>query len=222
MKKLLSILLSLTMPLAFVSCGNSPEDIAASATGEPTSSSSGAASASPENGKILIAYFSRTGENYGVGYIKKGNTHVVADMIAEQAGGTLFEIKRVDPYPEEYDKCTAEAKTEKNENARPELTATVENFDEYDTIFLGYPCWWNDMPMPVYTFLESYDFSGKTVVPFCTHAGSGLSGTVGALREKLPASIVKDGLAVFGTTAQNNPDEARDAVISWLTASEIS
>ena len=170
-----------------------------------------------ENGsKILVAFFSRAGENYGVGFIEKGNTHIIADMIAEEMNADTFEIVRVTPYPEAYDDCTDEAQEEKTANARPELTAAVENFDDYDIIFLGYPIWWGDMPTPVYTFIENYDFSGKTVIPFCTHAGSGLSGTVRTLQDKLENADVLDGFEIAGTTAQNNQDEAKEAVLSWI------
>ena len=171
--------------------------------------------------KILVAFFSRTGENYGVGVIEKGNTHIIADMIAEEMNADTFEIVRVKPYPEVYRDCTDEAQEEKTANARPELTAAVENFDDYDTIFLGYPNWWGDMPMPVYTFIESYDFSGKTVVPFCTHAGSGLSGTVRTLQDKLENAEVLDRFEIAGTTAQNDQDEAKEAVLSWLEELDI-
>ena len=169
------------------------------------------------NPKILVAYFSRTDENYGVGIIEYGNTHIIADMIAEAVGAELFEIARVTPYPAAYRDCTDEAKKEQSDNARPELTATVDAFDDYDIIFLGYPNWWGDMPMPVYTFPESYDFSGKTVVPFCTHAGSGLSSTVRTLTNKLTGAKVLEGLAVLGTTAQNDRTSAKAAVDSWLS-----
>lgn len=171
--------------------------------------------------KILVAFFSRADENYGVGYIEKGNTHIIADMIVEEVGADSFEVVRVTPYPEEYDACTDEAKAEKNDNARPELTAEVDNFSDYDIVFLGYPNWWGDMPMPVYTFIESYDFSGKTVIPFCTHAGSGLSGTVGTLKDKLGNATVLDGFAIAGTTAQNDQDNARTAVLEWLGKLDI-
>ncbi len=174
-----------------------------------------------DGSKILVAFFSRADENYGVGYIEKGNTHIIADMIAEELGADSFEIVRITPYPAEYSACTEEAKSEQNSNARPELTATVENFGDYDTIFLGYPNWWGDMPMPVYTFLEGYDFSGKTVIPFCTHAGSGLSGTVNTLKNKLSGATVLDGFAIAGTTAQNDHDNAKNAVLEWLTELDI-
>lgn len=169
-----------------------------------------------EERKILVAYFSRTGENYSVGYIEKGNTHMVADMIAGQTGGDMFEIRTVAPYPDEYDECTEVAKQEQDENARPELAESVEGMENYNVIFLGYPNWWGDMPMPVYTFLESYDFSGKTIVPFCTHEGSGLSSTENSIAKICPDAEVLGGLAIRGSVAQNSQEEANEAVISWL------
>lgn len=165
---------------------------------------------------ILVAYFSRTGENYNVGYIEKGNTHIVADMIAEQMGGDTFEISTITPYPDDYDECTDIARQEQSENARPELSASVENMEDYDTIFLGYPIWWSDMPMAVYTFLESYDFSGKTIIPFSTHEGSGLASTESSIAEICPDSEILEGLSIRGTVAQNSQDEAETAVTDWL------
>lgn len=171
--------------------------------------------------KILIAYFSHTGENYGVGNIEKGNTHIVADMIAEQTGGITFEISTITPYPDAYDDCIEIAKQEQEENARPELAASVENMEDYDVIFLGYPIWWSDMPMAVYTFLESYDFSGKTIVPFCTHEGSGLSSTENSISETCPDSEVLAGFSIKGSVAQNSQDEAKAAVTDWLEETEF-
>ena len=164
----------------------------------------------------LIAFFSRADENYSVGYIEKGNTHIIAEMIAEYTGGELFHIERSTPYPAEYRACTDEAQREKNANARPELLANID-ISEYDTIYLGYPNWWGDMPMPVYTFIESHDWEGKTVIPFCTHAGSGLSGTVSTLRSKLSGANVLNGLAIAGTTAQNDRAASDRAVRDFLT-----
>ncbi len=189
----------------------SSEDNSESIDSEPDSST-----------KVLVAFFSRTGENYSVGVIEKGNTHIIADMIAEEMNADTFEIARVTPYPEAYRECTDEAQKEKSANARPELTATVDNFSDYTIIFLGYPNWWGDMPMPVYTFLESYDFSGKTVIPFCTHAGSGLSGTVQTLESKLTGATVLDGFEIAGTTAQNNQSEAKESVLVWLDKLDIN
>lgn len=171
--------------------------------------------------KILTVYFSRTGENYGVGHIEKGNTSIIADMIAEQLDTDLFEISTVTPYPDGYDDCTKSAKQEQEENARPKLTASVENISDYDVIFIGYPIWWSDMPMAIYTFLESYDFSGKTIIPFCTHEGSGLSSTESSIAEICKGAEVLTGFELKGSVAQNSREQALEAVISWLNQIEI-
>lgn len=166
--------------------------------------------------KVLIAYFSRTGEQYSVGNITEGNTAIIAKMIAEKTNGDLFEIKVAnDNYPTSYNELTEYAQKEKRENARPEIIGTVENFGDYDTIFIGYPNWWGDMPMPVYTFLESYDFTGKNVVPFCTHEGSGLSGTQNKVKNTTKGNLLK-GFDIFGHTAQNSRNEADKKVSEWL------
>ncbi len=166
--------------------------------------------------RILVTYFSRTGENYSVGYIEKGNTHIIADMIAQQTGGDTFEIRTVTPYPDDYDECTDIAQQERNENARPELAESLDNLDDYDVIFIGYPIWWGDMPMAVYTFLESYDFAGKTIIPFCTHEGSGLGSTAGNIAAVCPDAEILDGLSIRGSVAQNSQEEAAEAVADWL------
>ena len=169
-----------------------------------------------DSNRILIAYFSRAGENYGVGVIEKGNTEIVAEMIAEQTGGDLFHIETVTPYPQDYDECTAVAQREQRENARPELNATVDNMDDYDTIYLGYPIWWGNMPMAVYTFLESYDWNGKTIIPFSTHAGSGLSGTEAHIASACPGAELRSGFTISGQTAQNDRETTERAVLEWL------
>ena len=166
-------------------------------------------------GNVLIAYFSRTGENYSVGVIDKGNTEIIAEIIAEQTGGELFEIQRITPYSDNYEEVKDEAEQEKRENARPELLES-KNISDYDKIFIGYPIWHGDMPMPLYTFIEANDWTGKTVIPFCTHEGSGLSGTMSTIRTKCAGATVLDGLAVRGATAQNQQSQARQSVINWL------
>ena len=168
------------------------------------------------NSNILVVYFSHTGENYSVGVIEKGNTHIIADMIAEETGADMFEIQPVDPYPDTYKECTGVAKQEQNDNARPEIVGSVENMEQYDTVFLGYPIWWGDLPMAVYTFLENYDFSGKTIIPFCTHEGSGLSGTARNIENACPGVTVLDGFAIRGSVAQNEQDKAKSDVVKWL------
>ena len=212
---------ALLLAVGLSGCGTAQSDELPVDSGAPLPQVSDTASEVPtlteKDSKTLVAYFSRAGENYGVGVIEKGNTHIIADIIAAQTGGDMFEIAAVTPYPDSYDECTEVAQKEKNENARPELTAKVSSMADYDVIFLGYPIWWGDMPMAVYTFLESYDFTGKTIVPFCTHAGSGLSGTVASVQAACPDAIVLDGLAVAGTTAQNDRTAAEKAVTDWLT-----
>lgn len=165
--------------------------------------------------KVLVVFFSRTGENYAVGNIEKGNTHIVAEIIAKEIGGKLFRIETVKPYPDEYKACVEVAKAEKENNTRPEVKGDVK-VENYDIIFLGYPNWWGDMPMAVYTFIEKHNWNGKTVVPFCTHEGSGLSGTERKLKNVCRGAMVSEGLAIKGTTAQNSQPQALKAVQTWL------
>ena len=127
--------------------------------------------------KVLVVYFSRTGENYNVGNVEVGNTAMVASYIKEYLKADSFEIVPVDKYPDNYDECTKLASKEKEDNARPKIADKIDNFDSYKTVFVGYPIWWGDLPMIMYTFLEEYDFDGKTVIPFNTHEGSGDAGT---------------------------------------------
>ncbi len=154
--------------------------------------------------KILIAYYSRKGQNYVNGAIKnlaKGNTEVVAEMIQKFTGGELFEIDTVKDYPADYTECTNVAKVEIQQKARPELKRYLASLDDYDKIFLGYPIWWSIPPMAVSTFLERYDFSGKKIFPFATHEGSGLGGSVNYIKKICPKAEVMDGLAIHGAEA---------------------
>lgn len=167
-------------------------------------------------GKSLVVYYSRTGENYAVGHIAEGNTAIVAKMIAAKTGADLFEIRTVKEYAADYDTCIEEAKRELRDDARPEIAGDVADFDQYDTVYVGYPIWWGVPPMCVFTFFDKHDWAGKTVRPFATHEGSGLGGSVRAIREALPAATVLDGLAIQGQTAQNNRKAAETAVERWL------
>ena len=174
----------------------------------------GANMANAANHKVLVAYFSRTGEQYSVGNITEGNTAIVAKIIANKLNGDLFEIKvKNDNYPKGYTELTEYAKKEMQQNARPEIIGKVENFADYDTIFIGFPIWWGDKPMPVYTFIDSYDFKDKNIIPFCTHEGSGFCGTQGM--DKTGAKILK-GLAIYGHVAQNDRGQAEKQVAEWL------
>ena len=177
---------------------------------------------SDEKGKILVAYFSRTGENYNVGTISEGNTAKLAKEIAAQTGADLFEIVPVNEYPESYDEMLDVATQEKAGDERPEIKDTIENFDDYDTVFLGYPIWWGDMPMILYSFMESYDFTGKTVIPFNTHEGSGQAGTQKTLESKLDGAAVLKGFAMQGSEAQGlKCDGTYESVRNWLDSLEF-
>ena len=166
----------------------------------------------------LVVYFSRIGEQYSVGVIEKGNMAIVAEMVAERTGADVFEITpAVDNYPtDNYRALTDIGLQEQKDGARPAIATDVENFADYDTVFLGYPIWWGDLPMILYTFLETHDFSGKTIVPFCTHGGSQMAGTAAKIEGVVTADAVLNGLAVEGTDAQNNRDSVWETVNDWL------
>ena len=179
------------------------------------------AAACAEESRVLVAYFSRAGENYSVGVIEKGNTEILAGLIAEETGAELFAITPAKPYPENYDETLTRATEEAEADARPEMAQTLENLDAYDVIFVGYPIWWGGVPMILHTFFESVDFTGKTVIPFNTHEGSGQGGTVTQLRAALPNATVLDGFAVRGATAQQDAKAARKAVTDYLATIEL-
>jgi flavodoxin len=176
------------------------------------------AEAAPSPGKIiLVAYFSRTGEEYNVGVITKGNTAVVADAIAEITGADKFEIKTVKAYPHAYRETTDIAKKEQQDNARPAIVGKPENLKDYNTIFLGYPIWWSDLPMAVYTFLENNDFNGKTIIPFCTSAGSYMTGKESRIADHAKgATVLNKGLGLPGRMSQNDPKAVKSEVEKWL------
>lgn len=158
------------------------------------------------DGNILIAYFSKT-----------GNTETIANMIAEHTGGELFRVETVVPYPDDYNETVDIAREEQDNNARPELSTHVEDMSRYDVIYLGYPNWWGTMPQAMFTFLEEYDFSGKTIIPFCTHGGSALGRSEEDIGNLVPDATLLDGLAVSGSRVGS----AQETVEEWLEALEI-
>lgn len=167
------------------------------------------------NSKSLIAYFSRKGNNYvgsSIVNLPIGNTEVIAKKIQELTAGNIFKINTVKSYPEDYTETTNEAQEEKTENARPELIEKIDEMDSYDVIYIGYPIWWGTMPMAVFTFLESYDFSGKTIVPYCTHEGSGMGSSERDIKRLCPNARVLSGLAIRGGSV----DRADKDVANWL------
>ena len=142
-----------------------------------------------------------------------GNTGVVADMIAQATGADLFSIRTVEQYPDTYDATLDQGQQEQSDGARPELATHLENLGSYDTIFLGFPNWWGDMPMAVYTFLDEVDLSGKTVIPFVTSGGSGFSNTISTIQQMEPQATVQEGLSIGASSATG----AQQQVESWLS-----
>ena len=211
MKKALALLMAIAIVLSLAACGAKTEKSNEKTTDGETASPPAA------SGKSLVVYFSRTGEQDKVGVIEKGNTKIVAEMIAEKVGADTFEIvPKNDTYPMTFDALCDVAKEEQNNNARPEIKDTVKDFDSYDTIYLGYPIWWADLPMICYTFLESYDFNGKTIVPFCTHEGSADANTQKKIQTAVPKASVKEVLAIRGQDAQKDKDSVKKQIEDWL------
>ena len=169
--------------------------------------------------KILVVYYSRAGKNYVSGDIVDlpvGNTAAVAEIIRQKTGADVFEIKTAKPYPEDYRETTEVAKQELRANARPEIVGGVADIAQYDTIILGYPNWWGTVPMAVRTFLDKHDLSGKTILPLCTHEGSGMGRSVKDLKQALPRSMVKPGLSIRGTRVYEKAASVPAEVEAWL------
>ncbi len=157
--------------------------------------------------KTLIAFFSRADENYFGGamrYVKVGNTEIVCDIIKDLIPADSFKIEMKNPYSPVYMTCIAEAKKDMRENARPELVSMPESIDEYDTVILGYPNYWGTMPMAVLTFLENFDFTGKTILPLCTNEGSGLGSSERDIRKYAKGARLGRGLSVTGSRAADS------------------
>ena len=164
---------------------------------------------------ILIVYYSRRGENYWNGSIRKlghGNTEIAAHMIADLTGGDCFEVETPAPYSESYSSCVKEAVDELKHNARPGLKGYPESVDNYDTIFVGYPNWCGTMPMAMFTFLEHFDLTGKRILPFCTNEGSGMGHSEQDLNQVCTGATVEPGLSIRGCQAAGS----RDQVADWV------
>lgn len=207
-RSFLAVMLVFTMIFVFVGCGNNSnrdndnnQTTKSSKTEEKTSGEAGHSDVSGKSGKTLVVYFSYS-----------GNTKQVAENIQKKLNADIFEIKTVKEYSSDYDTVIDEAQKELNDNARPELGTTLNHIEQYDTIVMGYPIWWGDMPMAVYTFLDTYDLSGKIIAPFCTHGGSGLSGTDKKIQDEEKNATVLDGLAI----SDSSIDSSDRDVESWL------
>lgn len=193
-----------------------------SATQEGTAAVNGTAGKSGKPGKVLVAYFSvpeTDGVDASSGASRivsngrtMGSTHYVASVISEATGGDLFEIKTTHTYPGTHKALIDAAKKEIDSSARPRLATRISNLKDYGVVFVGFPNWWYDMPMPLYSFFDEYDFGGKTVIPFCTHGGSRFSGAVETIRQLEPKATVLDGHAI----ARDRVDGSRDGVLRWL------
>ncbi len=236
MRKLLSILMCLLLVCAIAGCSSSGRDTPAASSQDQrpeTGTVPGQQEtdtpppADTQDQRILIAYFSvpEDVDTTGVDAVasasivvsegeKLGNTQYVAELIQDSIGGDLFRIETVAPYPLDHEPLVDQASEEKAEAVRPELSTQVEDFEQYDIILLGYPNWWADLPMPVYSFLESYDFSSKTIIPFITHGGSRASRTVETIAELQPDASVYDNALVL---SRNDVASSTDDVTAWIT-----
>ena len=170
--------------------------------------------------KTLIAFFARADENYFGGamrYVKVGNTEIVAGIMKELTGADTYKIEMKEPYSPVYMTCIDEAKKDKQKKARPELVSYPDSIDEYDTIVLGYPNYWGTFPMAVATFLERYDFTGKTILPFCTNEGSGMGSSESDIRKAARGATVGKGLAITGSQAAGS----KEAVKEWFVSNGL-
>lgn len=212
MKKMFHASLVFAFMLTLAACGSGTEPDSAPdaqspavkpAGGEPAEAPENAASAGdPQSHRVLIAYFSWS-----------GNTEKLANIIQAEIGGDLFEIVPETPYTDDYNALLEIAAQKQGDQARPPVAGTVENWADYDTVFIGYPNWWSDTPMVVRTFLESYDWAGKTVIPFCTHGSGGFGRSVQSVTESASGAEVLDGFKVAGSRV----DGAEEAVTAWIS-----
>ena len=170
--------------------------------------------------RTLIAFFSRADENYFGGsmrYVDVGNTEIAVGKIRELLDADVFKIEMKHPYSREYEACIDEAKRDLQKKARPELAALPDSIAAYDTVILAYPNYWGTMPMAVFTFLEAFDFTGKTILPLCTNEGSGMGASERDIKRVCPGAAVRPGLSVTGSQAAN----AKASVQKWLSANGL-
>lgn len=227
MKKLFGILATIFTVSILTGCGNTGNDAQNSSTSESKSESSAPVAPEPEKfRKSLVVYFSmpettdpenmtEEEENSAVVIDGKvlGNTEYVAQTIQERVGADIFRIEPENAYPTNHEELVDLASKEQEDEARPALKEKIENIDQYETIFLGYPNWWGDMPMILYSFLDETDLAGKTIIPFNTHGGSGFSDTINSIKEEEPdAKVIEDGYSVN----RDDAADSKEAVIEWL------
>lgn len=235
MKKTIALLLSVVI-VSLAACSNQEntsdlssvvqtEDENGTENSTEKSSDKTIASNTMDSSDILVAYFSvpEDVDTNGVDAVagasivveedeKMGNTQFVAQIIQETIGGDLFRIETVEDYPLEHDALVDYAADEQDENVRPELATPVENFEQYEIILLGFPNWWGDMPMAVYSFLEEYDFGAKTIIPFITHGGSGASDTLNTISEIQPSALIRDNALIL---SRNDVAASKEQINQW-------
>lgn len=228
MKKFISVVLSIIMVLVMTACG-AEEQSEGSSSAQPDAHADSANNAQSDvqtggqEGKILIAYFSWADNAIldeevdavsSPSVLSPGNVQQLAGWVQEETGGDLFSIQVTDPYPSDWDECLYRANQERSENARPQLTQNVENLEEYDTVFLGYPNWWYGVPMPLLSFLEANDLSGKQVYLFCSHGTGGLANSVELIKEVTPEASISDN--IFDCYEEDAAD-SREEIQEWLS-----
>ena len=227
MRKWSAIFFSILLVLSLSACGQTDKD---NGTGNrksqvSTEKNKNDISSTSKNARVLIAYFTvpedvKTSDNDAIAGAsivvkdseKMGNTEYVAELVQKTIGGDLFRIETKDAYPLEHDTLVDQAAEEQEKELRPELSNHVENFEQYDTVILGFPNWWGDLPMPVYSFLEEYDFAGKTIIPFVTHGGSGFSATTDTISQLQPDAQVSDNTL---SLSREDVADAEDEVKKW-------
>lgn len=224
MKKAFTVLSAFALLLSLSACSSTANEESSpppqqsgsqTSASEEESDSPGASSGSAEesSGQTDFSAPAETGSESLVVYFSwSGNTENVAKSVQSQTDSDIFEIVPATSYSDDYDTVLDVAQEEQKENARPAISGSIENIDQYDVVYVGFPNWWGDMPMILYTFFDTYDLSGKTIAPFCTSGGSGLSGTVNEIKSLEPDASVTEGLHI-GSSSSSEPD---DAVSQWL------
>lgn len=221
MKKIISLFMVLTMVLSLAACSTNQSP--GESTPEESSSQTNESTPTPSNtnGKNLVVYFSMP-DNVDDSTVvidgeTLGNTQYMAYVIQETVGADIFRIEPETSYPTDHDELVDIAREEQSNNARPAIKDTIENFDTYENIFVGYPNWWGDMPMILYSFFDEYDFSGKTIIPFNTHGGSGFSGTISTIKELEPNAEVLDGKSI----SRNDIQDAEQEIVDWVNSLDL-
>lgn len=228
MRRKIAFLLAAVLSLSLAACGTdhsagSPGTDAAADSQAEKDDASVTEGSQNIGSNVLIAYFSVPEDVDTVDAVagasivvkdgeKLGNTQYVAELIQQTVGGDLFRIETAEEYPLDHDPLVDQAAEEQNADARPELVGHVENFEQYEYVFLGFPNWWGDMPMAVYSFLEEYDFSAKTIIPFITHGGSGASGAIDTISELQPGALLMGNELVL---SRNDVAESEETVVEW-------